>query len=751
MLRVNALPLFILFILVLTGCGTGYVTAPEEPGLSTNRMQDSSTHRFWGIYDVFIDPVDGPSVVPLRTLEGHLNATGFLEVAPCASCIVVSNPNNLGDKEWMVDVQIRHPFIGLDKYTGFDVRGIVMFDPTFTFPSSGLEFPDPDFPAGGALINPDGYTDIFNPLDYAPGSQAWPAWEYQMGKFATPVAPVATLNPYKEYGTENERRYFGCSMADTQTYHLRFPADGPLHFGYAIDANWAPALADPPVVPDDFPVAANRPEPFFVSLLVHENTLWSESGVGGGGSIKFILEVHDHQDPRLVADGGTIEGFKWEIPGMTGWVDIIPEAWVEVPSTGDPYVAYSFTEAPIPDVPGIHKMLIAIIDEEPSIIGTNSTAYILSQLSIASGETCWSPGVIISGNPKSSYDTHLNNAHAIFTDDTGALNVFYADEGDQLCYLVYQDSVVSDEVLIADKCTFNINALPDESGGVHLLYADDHTITGGNIVYRYFSSGGILGPATILSADSHSNQFEDTLAVAPDGTMLAVWMDSKTQPDRRLCAVYFNGTSWSPEMNLKTCYLPHGWVSPTVVADSNSIFHIVHCDDDPMDLHYRQFDHGSLGSDQTIVSGNWKSTGPVLSIDATDRLYLTFQDTRTGSRRGYFMMRDPLSGLWTSEIDIVGYNHANIRYQNFLLPDGRLAVNWIDYRLGERRLYSKVFDPYLSESEVQALPDDELDAIIHTIKNQNRFYMDEYGTLHCVWNDYRAGNWWQLVYSHCTP
>ena len=113
---------------------------------------------------------------------------------------------------------------------------------------------------------------------------------------------------------------------------------------------------------------------------------------------------------------------------------------------------------------------------------------------------------------------------------------------------------------------------------VHLLYADDPNIMGGNIVYRQMAPDGEISPPTILSASSQSNQFEPTLAAAPNGDILAVWMDSHVMPQRRLCGSYYNGSGWTPEMTLKECNLPDGWTNHTVVADSLGIFHILYID-----------------------------------------------------------------------------------------------------------------------------------------------------------------------------
>jgi hypothetical protein len=203
-------------------------------------------------------------------------------------------------------------------------------------------------------------------------------------------------------------------------------------------------------------------------------------------------------------------------------------------------------------------------------------------------------------------------------------------------------------------------------------------------------------------------------------------------------------------MTLKQCNLPNGWTNHTVVADSSGTFHILYDDDPPLNLYYVWFKDGALGDATPLVVGDERSAGPVMSIDSYDRLYATFQDPRTGKVRGYLIMRDPASGVWTHEIDMIGHDYETNRFQNRPLPDGRLAVVWTDWRDPSRGLYCKVFDPFLTEEEIQAIPDEEIDAAFSAQKNQTRMCMSPDGTLHLVWSDERSGHW-QLYYSTCTP
>jgi len=725
----------------------------DDSVFASSQAAGLSTRYLWGVYEIGLDPSSARAdIVPVRTPEGHLNALRFLEVGPCDSCVTVSNAQNVGPKEWMVDVQLRHPFTGLDKFTGFDVRGIVMFDPSFTFPSSGLSVPDGSVSGSGALLNPDGYTTLFNPIDYPPGSTSWPAWEYQHGKLATPVDPSSLLNPFKAYCPDTSRRHFACGAADTKTLHIRFPSAGPMRFGYAVDANWAPASKDPPAVPDDFPPEANMPEAYRMEFEVIANDLWCDASGTGGGDIRFVLKAYDHQNPHPVSEGGDVAEFRWEVPGMSDWLPISPQIWEDGADSYGPFVKYTFVEAPVPDVSGPHRVLFAGVDKTTGLKDLPQTAYILGEFNVATGLPCWSPGVLVSDHPSNDWWAHLSMEKAHWVDSSGVLHLFYLDEQSHIHHVQCLDEPISDDEILPGEPAFEPNALPDDSGGIHLLYTDDPGDHGGNVIYRYIDPSGTPGAPLILSSSAKTNQFETTMAIAPDGTMLALWMESQNFPFRRLCGAWFNGSGWTPEMTLSSGSLPDGWVNPNVVADSSSVFHICFNNGVDMDLYYMQFDHGIASQHELLQGGPNRSAVADMTIDSLDRIYVVFVDNRLGNNQGYLMMRDPVTGLWSDELDFIGHNYESRRFIMRLLPDGRLGIVWTDFRdWYGRSLFAKTFDPFMSEVEIQEIPDEEIDAGFTAEKEQLWLTGDSSGTLYVIWSDLRDPTHFQLYYSKCTP
>ena len=212
------------------------------------------------------------------------------ETKPCITCFKVSNLQITGPNELSVDITLTHPYPGLLKYTGFDVRGIFISAADYTFPSSGRTIALGD--TVPRMLNPDGFTSLFNPTEFPPTTP--PALGYIAGKHATGGDLSATLNPFVAYRKDAPRRMFEAGGSETKTVTIHAPA-GALHFGYAVDACWAPVnkVVDPI---KDFPELANCLEAYAISVD-------AGSGVTAeiGGEEPIEVKVYDHQGQDTIA------------------------------------------------------------------------------------------------------------------------------------------------------------------------------------------------------------------------------------------------------------------------------------------------------------------------------------------------------------------------------------------------------------------------------------------------------------------
>ncbi len=266
-----------LTVLIVSGCNStgnssssNSVTSPRitSPGsFSETRSDSSGQHALWGFWWIHVDPgSDSFEIVPSREPAIHANVRKFLDDGePCSDCIQITNITINPDGSRSVDIQLTHPWPGLDTFTGFDVRAIVMWNGSELWTESGLLTQAPDS-TDGYVYNADGYTTMFNPTDFPQGSDI-PIFTYSQGKFATPIPPNSTLNPYIDYYTDENRHMFRSGQSVTRTWEMRFPTGGPFMLGYAVDSSWEFPNPNPPEnLPDDFSLTANKPEPYRLSV-----------------------------------------------------------------------------------------------------------------------------------------------------------------------------------------------------------------------------------------------------------------------------------------------------------------------------------------------------------------------------------------------------------------------------------------------------------------------------------------------------
>lgn len=279
----------------MIGCvGGNPIIAPASEKVDSQTLQVSSNRILWGMWQIAIDPKDNSvEVIPARFSQFHANVRKFLEESPCKNCLKVVPPIIPTDYGMDVNISLTHPFPGHTQYHGFDVRGIVMLEGNYLFPSTN--YLTTRISAGGfGLRNADGYTPVFNAVEYTkPG-----IFGYSHGKMI-PLAwgkPANTLNAFKAYysaGQSEEyggRRAFNAGDSVQRKYELQLAAGEPFKFWYAVDASWEPPVGTPPYDISDFPLQANCPEAYRFDFTLLSSDLWVS-----GGSANIAVEIWDHQ------------------------------------------------------------------------------------------------------------------------------------------------------------------------------------------------------------------------------------------------------------------------------------------------------------------------------------------------------------------------------------------------------------------------------------------------------------------------
>ncbi len=338
------------------------------------------------------------NVLPLRDTADHWNVLSFLEKGPCTDCLKIVGVDTTPDGNKLFDVRITHPFPGTN-LTGFDVRGIAMFNASRAFPTSMLTVSDSTL-GDGELINAEGYTTLYNPFTWGMGPGGLKG--YFPGKFSTVNFPSATLNGYIRHITENPsntRNAFYAGDAITRTYEIKFPQGQKFVFGYAVDASWAPPINVPVLDPmEDFPISANCPEPWKIDVLdLPSHVVLTPDG----GSVAFEFDIYDYQ--------GSTSLFEPTVECPELFDGVKTAQWVSDEVGYSTWRVGLENEKAAP--PGNYEFLVVVEDHEnttsPSYL--DLTAYRMHDIEVVEGgwarswggselDSAWSTAVDVSGN-----------------------------------------------------------------------------------------------------------------------------------------------------------------------------------------------------------------------------------------------------------------------------------------------------------------------------------------------------------------
>jgi len=295
--------LVLMLCITILGCSAqGDPVAPSgSVGVQSMLRLPQKARWVWanGLYQVSADH-SYIERLPQRAADWHLNVNMFVEPPFCDSCLMIGKPAIQPDGTMKVNVILSHPFPNQPKYTGFDVRGIIMFPATRYWEKKPMKIcttdhvpifdPDGSVPlyfsraedGGGQLLNADGFTLYFFPgLDIGPDQ---PIFKYSKGKYANGPDPNSTVNGYKLFTNDPDRRMFLVTDTISRTYHIS-PPEGEFVFGYVIDASWAPPINTPVTDPaNDFPIYANcedgyiieteQVNPFILDTYIVGQTSW---------------------------------------------------------------------------------------------------------------------------------------------------------------------------------------------------------------------------------------------------------------------------------------------------------------------------------------------------------------------------------------------------------------------------------------------------------------------------------------------
>jgi len=307
---------------IILGCSGNPTGNPITPSESENppqltgqsdpeELRPDGGHALWGLWQGMFDPDIGEfEIIALRDAQFHVNVVNQLQPPRPPGITITINVFDPLTGFIDIDLTVTHPFPG-SNLRGFDVRGIVMGagDTQSSRLDTSIIYATPD---GFRMGNPDGYTRWWNAAEFTTeGMYGFTPGHLGFMNFR----PEATLNPYKYFSDPLEpddpvvpkvnmsnRGTFSTDTDPpelTRNYQLYFPmgAGGKPNwlFQYAIDANWAPPTggSPPPKPIDDYPIAANSPEAFNISVNTDGSTAWFVDNTNFGGDLVLNIEVFD--------------------------------------------------------------------------------------------------------------------------------------------------------------------------------------------------------------------------------------------------------------------------------------------------------------------------------------------------------------------------------------------------------------------------------------------------------------------------
>lgn len=303
--------LLITLVIFLSAIQFGCSGNPSSPGikdeteLTRENQVDFPDHVCLGTGSLIFDRETGEvEILPSRIGDLHINLLLIYDNSPAFQIVTVPSESDLATGLLALDITLAHPIPAKPELTFFDLKFILMTPGKLAIGALVL--------AGTAdtrIENADGYTRWWNPTEFTtPG-----ALGYIEGAIANAPAIElnATVNPFKYFATalsyddpmgvvinepmdsDNGRGVLRTNSYCTRRMYVRFPVipELTIRIGYAIDCAWDLPDPNPPVeIPDDFPIAANQPEAYYVSMQPSLNTLFydTESSIGGG---ELVLEV----------------------------------------------------------------------------------------------------------------------------------------------------------------------------------------------------------------------------------------------------------------------------------------------------------------------------------------------------------------------------------------------------------------------------------------------------------------------------
>lgn len=259
----------------------------------------------------------------------------------------------------------------------------------------------------------------------------------------------------------------------------------------------------------------------------------------------------------------------------------------------------------------------------------------------------------------------------------------------------------------------------------------------------------LLTQAQVWTADSNlTNSTGGSYITSNNGHSLAVlenrvylvWYDFYSSPNNMGCQIRFkryDGSVWSGDttVGLIGNTRLNNWY-PSCATDAAGYFHLVWetneftTDIENFEIAYRRYSTNSWTGITRLTVSSGPSTNPVISVAGDGRLFVFWQDKRSGPYRIYY--RTYAGSSWGSE-GILGENADYCGMPSVAMCQGLPAVVWEDFSSG-------TFQVRFRKMSTGGWEGDSL--ISHS--SQGAFSpaiaADNSGNIHVVWQDWSLNN-----------
>ena len=745
--QLRGLLLFLLSVSFLTSCSSDPATPPLLQAGYPQFFPQSSHHALWGWAALECNALTGEvNVSPLRSTALHLNVAGPVMATHGISADIVESESDPPSGHFVIDISLTHPFTDKPKFSGFDVKGILITPGSLSLDSSISNYRLANLKET-QLLNRDGITRWWNPTEFT-GSGLLGYVPATPGTKNTSLL-TATLNPYKTFADALEplsplqdfflvpldddagRAIFSSGATNTRRYDIQFPVSGGpvVIFNYAVDASWvAPSPNPPEQVPDDFPIEANQPEPFRVQLSFPTNTLEYLEGGKVSGKLSIQAAVSDWQGiasgnihsqitsvtaviPTLLISPVSLT-FLYETPFEAVYeADLTPYLRTDLTSA-DPHLALvevavpdalytqgGSTIAPSAPVCAFQTAIIEIpsVTCNPDSNDSFSDAEPLSFGEWASGTLCRPGGALI------DYRDFF-----FFTVPSGGVfgSIELECDVEPVSLALYDPSYTQLKKVYVSQGFASIDLGPlSLSPGKHyirVLTENEDQIA----VYSIFNNGS-KNPCGESLAFNFESQVDD-----PTSNKLSAGRHAIAQHGDDIWVIFTEGGKY--DQSVKCAYSPFG----------GAVF-----------LTPVEVDHAS-GTSALSAS---------IARAPDGKLYAAWVDYRTGSGGIYVSSSSDKGATWSSEVNVYDFETAPLPEEAGPLGpivsmdnSGRLHLVWVDQRDAIPHLYYSFSDDQGATWQPAEKIDDNTSYQVSPISERWDMAVDPYsGMVYVVWTDYR--------------